>query len=155
MSMLSRDSSRPLPGLVPAGFTLVEVTLAVAMLAMVITTSITTLQRALLNLDSARSLETASRIIQCEMEKERLLSWAEVSDSSYQPTVDASFLRLPSVAGRFTLSRTIALVPNRSSQMLQITLTATWRSYDGRSLSRSCTTYYGKNGLNAYFINPV
>jgi hypothetical protein len=134
---------------------LVEVTLAVAMLAMVITTSITTLQRALLNLDSARNLETASRIIQCEMEKERLLSWADVSNSNYQPTIDAAFLRLPSVAGRFSLSRTIALVPNRSSQMLQITLTATWRSYDGRTLSRSCTTYYGQNGLNAYFINPV
>jgi hypothetical protein len=155
MSMSSRDLSRPLPGPARGGFTLVEVTLAVAMLAMVITTSITTLQRALLNLDSARNLETASRIIQCEMEKERLLSWADVSNSSYQPTIDAAFLRLPSVAGRFSLSRTIALVPNRSSQMLQITLTATWRSYDGRTLSRSCTTYYGKNGLNAYFINPV
>ena len=133
------------------GFTLVEVTMAVAMLAMVITTSITTMQRALLNLDSARNLQTASRIMQCEVEKERLLPWAQVSDTAYQPAIDASFLRHPAMAGRFSLARTISVLPNRSGQMVQVTLTATWRSYDGRTLQRCYTTYFGKDGLYAYF----
>lgn len=133
------------------GFTLVEVIMSVFVLALTITTAITTMQRAFLNLDSARNLETASRIMQCELEKERMLTWAQVSSSAYQPTIDAAFLRNPAVAGRFTLSRTVTVLPNRSSQMLQITLTATWRSYDGRTQQRSYTTYYGQNGLHAYF----
>lgn len=127
--------------------------MAGGILALVLSTSITTLQRALLNLDSARCLETASRIMQCELEKERLLSWTQVTNSQYQPVIDASFLRNPAIAGRFTLSRTVAEVPNRSGQIVQITLTTTWLSTDGRTFSRNCSTYYGKDGLYVYFTS--
>lgn len=127
--------------------------MAGGILALVLSTSITTLQRAQLSLDSARCLETASRIMQCEMEKERLLSWTQVTNSQYQPVIDASFLRNPAIAGRFTLSRTVADVPDRSGQMVQITLTTTWQSTDGRTLSRNCCTYYGKDGLYVYFTS--
>jgi hypothetical protein len=138
-----------------AGFTVVEVTLAAGILALVLTTSITTLQRALLNLDSARCLETASRIMQCELEKERLLPWARVTDRTYQPVIDPSFLRHPAIAGRFTLSREVAELPNRSGEIVHIILTTTWRSTDGRTLSRNCSTYYGKDGLHAYFTSQI
>ena len=128
--------------------------MAVGVFALVLTTSITTMQRAFVNLDSARNLETACRILQCEMEKQRLLDWAQVSDNAYQPTVDASFTRNPAVAGRFSLTRTVAPVPNRSDKVLQITLTAAWRTFDGRLHQRTYTTYYGKDGLYAYFTSP-
>jgi len=132
------------------GFTLVEVAMAVVILAMALGTSIAALQRGFLQLDTARNLEVAANLLQCEMERERLMTWAEVSNASYVPVIDSSFSRNPAIGGRFTLSRTISTLPGRSGQMLQITLTARWRSYDGHSLSRSYTTYYTQGGLYAY-----
>ena len=131
-------------------FTLPEVALALIVLALGITTAITALQRAFLNLDTARNLQVAAGILQCEIEKERLFNWAQVSDATYQPVIDASFLRNPAVAGRFTLTRTLATVAQRSGQMVQVTLTVRWRSYDGRNLTRSYTTYFGQGGLYNY-----
>ena len=120
---------------------------------MAITTYITTLQRAFLILDSARNLETASRIMQCELEKERLLPWSQVNDADYRATIDSAFTGNPAIAGRFALTRTTATVANRANKLLQITLTVTWRNYDGRTQQRSQTTYYGNGGLYTYFTS--
>jgi Tfp pilus assembly protein PilV len=131
-------------------FTLVEVAMAVIVLALALTTSLAAMQRAFLQFDTARNLEIAANILQCEMEKQRLMSWAAVSNASYVPVIDSSFSRNPAIGGRFTLSRTIVTVANHSSQMLQITLTVRWRGYDGRQLTRSYTSYYTQGGLYAY-----
>lgn len=131
-------------------FTLMEVAVTTFILALAITTSITTLQRAFSNLDTARSISTASTILQTQVENERLFPWGKLTDTSYQPALGPAFLRNPTVAGRFTLSRTVASVSGRSAQV-QVTLTVRWRNYDGRSLSRSFTTYYTQGGLNDYY----
>lgn len=137
------------------GFTLVEIMMAVGVLALAITTSITALQRAFLNLDSARNIETACRIMQCEFEKERLLTWSAVSNVGYQAAIDSEFSGNPAVAGRFTLTRSTSTVSGRGGKLLQITLTVTWRNYDGRSQQRSQTTYYGNGGLYTYFTTQT
>lgn len=124
--------------------------MAVIVLALAITTAITVMQRAFLNLDAARHLRVAANILQCEFEKERLFDWARVSDPAYRPALDASFLRDPAVAGNFTLSRSVAPVAGAEGQMVQVTLTVTWRSREGRSVSRSHTTYFCDGGLNRY-----
>lgn len=134
-----------------AGFTVIEIAVTTFVLALAITTSITTMQRAFSSLDTARNVSTASTILQTEMEHERLFTWAKLTDATYQPALGASFLRNPAVAGRFTLSRAIATLPGRSSQMVQVTLTVRWRNYDGRSLSRSFTSYFTQGGLNDFF----
>ncbi len=128
--------------------------MAVFILALALTTSLTAMQSAFLQFDTARNLEIAANILQCEMEKERLFNWTEVNDVTYVPVVDPSFARNPAIAGRFTLSRSIATLSGHSSQVLQITLTVTWRGYDGRTLSRNYTSYYTQGGLYAYFYNP-
>lgn len=135
-------------------FTLVEVAMAVIVLALALTTSLTAMQRAFLQFDTARNLEIAANILQCEMEKQRLLSWTAVNNAGYVPVIDASFARNPAIGGRFTLSRTVTTLSGRSSQMAQITLTVRWRGYDGRSLSRSYTTYYTQGGLYEYLYSP-
>jgi len=127
------------------------VAVTVFVLALAITTSITTMQRALSSLDTARNLSTASTILQTQMENERLFSWDRLIDATYQPTLGASHLGNPAVAGRFSISRAVVMLPNRSNQMVQVTLTVRWRSYDGRLLSRSFTTYFTQGGLNDYF----
>ncbi len=136
-----------------AGFTIIEVAMTVFVLSLVLMTSITTLQRAFSNLDTARNISTASTILQTQLENERLFTWAQLGSTTYQPALGASFLRNPAVAGRFTLSRTVVTVPNRSNQMLQVTLTVRWRNSDGRTLARSYTTYFTQNGLNEYYAS--
>lgn len=137
------------------GFTIAEVAVSVLVLALGISTSLAAMQRAYLALDTARNLVIAGSIMQNEIEKERLLAWVQVSDTTYQPVIDSSFLRNPAVAGRFTLSRSAVLLSQRSGQMVQVTLTVAWRTYDGRSLSRSYTTYFGQAGLYNYFYKNV
>lgn len=132
------------------GFTLVEVAMAVIVLALALTTSLSAMQRAFLQFDTARNLEVAANILQCEMEKERLFSWTQVNDVTYVPVIDPSFARNPAMGGRFTLSRTLTSVAGHSGKMVQITLTVRWRGYDGRSLTRSYTTHYTEGGLYAY-----
>ena len=124
--------------------------MTVFLLALAISTSITTLQRAFLNLDTARNLSTASAILQTQIEKERLLAWTTVSDPRYQPTVDSSYLRNPEIAGRFSLARTVTVIADRAGQVVQVTLTVRWRSYDGRELARSFTTYFTRGGLRDF-----
>ncbi len=124
--------------------------MAVGVLALALAMSLTTLQRAFLHLDTSRNLEIAANILQCEMEKERLFTWAQLSDPAYVPVIDASFARNPAIGGRFTLSRTAAALAGRSGQLLQVTLTVRWRSYDGHSLSRSYTSYFTNGGLHEY-----
>jgi len=135
------------------GFTIVEVAVTAFILALVIVTAITTLQRAFSNLDTARNISLASTILQTQLENERLFTWAKLTDASYQPVLGAAFLRNPAVAGRFSISRAFSMVPNRSSQVAQVTITVRWRNYDGRSLARSYTTYFTKGGLNDYYYS--
>lgn len=51
---------------------------AAGVMALTITTSITTMQSALLALDSARNITIAGQIIQGELERMRRKNWAEV-----------------------------------------------------------------------------
>ena len=127
--------------------------MAVLVLALALTTSLSAMQRAFLQFDTARNMEVAANILQCEMEKERLFTWAEASDSTYVPVIDPSFARNTAIAGRFTLSRAVAVVSGHGGQMVQMTLTVTWRGYDGRTLRRSYTTYYTQGGLYVHIYN--
>lgn len=139
------------PAAAVRAFTIVEVAMSVLVLALVFTTSLTAMQSAFLQFDTARNLEIASNILQCEMEKERLFTWAAVSNAAYAPVIDPGFARNPTISGRFTLSRALTVVAGHSGLMVQITLTVRWRGYDGRNLARSYTSYYTQGGLRDYF----
>lgn len=130
---------------------------AAGVMAFVITTSITVMQRSFLAVDTARNISYASQIMQCELEKMRLRPWTTIS--TYAPsatpvttdvTIDSSFTSNTYIGSRFTMTRTANTM--HADTMMQIQLTVTWRSYDGRTISRSYTTYYGQNGLYDYFI---
>jgi Tfp pilus assembly protein PilV len=140
-----------------AGFTIVEVMMAAMVMAFAITTSITTMQRGFLSLDTARNITIAGQIMQSEFEKMRLVPWTTVD--AYDATgaevdlaVDTSFSSNTFIGTRFTMTRRVDLI---RSGMKQITLTVTWRSYDGRRISRSYSSYYGQNGLYDYFYNSL
>ncbi len=129
------------------GFTILEVTMAAFILVLGIVTSISVIQRGFGYLDTARNLNVASQIMENEIETLRTQSWATVSaysTSAVSVALPSSFAAISSVANRFTLTRTATLV---HSGMVRIDLTVTWKNYDGRTLSRTYTTYVAQNGL--------
>ena len=131
--------------------------MAAIVMAMAITTSITTMQRGFLSLDTARNITIAGQIMQSEFEKMRLVPWSTVD--GYDATgneialaVDASFTSNSFIGTRFTMTRRVDVV---RTGMKKITLTVTWRSYDGRTINRSYASYYGQSGLYDYFYNSL
>ncbi len=138
-------------------FTIVEVALAATVMAFAVTTSITTLQRGYLSIDTARNLVIAGQIMQSEVEKMRVCPWsstvtvtgiADYSDASPTLAIDPAFTANAYISSRFTLTRTMA---DPKADLRQITLTVSWRNYDGRQMSRSYTTCYARYGLYDFF----
>jgi Tfp pilus assembly protein PilV len=135
-----------------AGFTILEVMMAAIVMALAITTAITALQRGFASLDTARNLVTAGQIMQSEIEKMRINNWSVVSGyptTATTLTVDSVFTANPAIGNRFSLTRSVS---DPKSDLREITFTISWNNYDGRTMSRSYTTYYARYGLYDYFI---
>lgn len=126
-------------------FTIVEVMVSATVLAFGIVSVITVSQRGLQAFDTARRLSAASQAMQSEMERLRLMSWAQLQalQDSRETTVT-----LESTAAGYTCTRTIR---DLKTDMKEITLVATWTGYDGRGHTARLITRYGKTGLNDYF----
>lgn len=126
-------------------------------MALAITTSITTLQRGFLSLDTARNITIAGQIMQSEFEKMRLQPWTTIdaydaSGTDVSLAVDTSFTDNEFIGNRFTMTRKVELI---RTGMKKVTLTVTWTSYDRRTIRRSYSSYYGQNGLYDYFYNSL
>lgn len=140
-----------------AGFTLVEVGVAALVLALVISTSLIALERGFVAIDNARYTTLAGQILQSQMEKLRLLTWAQLTDPTNGPPANGTFTPdLQSSASaqlaNFTCTEVIADSPAPyNGWMKDITLTATWKGSDGRQRSLSYFTRYGKYGLSDFF----
>src|SRR4051812_36646236 len=130
-----------------AGFTIVEVMVASTVLIFGIVTAITTSQRGLQALDTARNLTAASQVMQSEMERIRLLNWSQLESLQQSGATEVTADAATGLA-RVNCTRAIVDVKN---EMKQITLTAVWRGYDGREHTARLITRYGKSGLNDYF----
>ena len=134
-------------------FTIAEVMIAAGVMALAITTSITTMQSAFLALDSARNVTLAGQIMQGEFEKMRLKDWNTIAAyplSATTLTIDSAFTSNAAIGNRFTLKRSVR---NLNDDLKEITLTINWSGYNGQSFSRFYKTYYGRNGLYDYFYN--
>jgi len=126
-------------------FTIVEVMVAASVLALGIIGVITVSQRGLQALDTARNLSSASQLMQSEMERLRLMSWAQLQ--VLQDSGETG-VALEGPPGRYACTRQISDV---KLNMKEITLVATWKGYDGRGHTARLITRYGKTGLNDYF----
>ncbi len=150
------------------GFTILEVALAAAILALGIVTSLTTLQFGMRQVDTARSMTLAGQIMQSEMEILRLQNWSQIvalQNAQASPTTPATVntansitsgsstpldATLTAIANRFTCTRLVENVSGKTD-MKQITLVVTWNGVDGRGHSLRFQTRYAKNGLSDYF----
>lgn len=154
-----------------AAFTILEVAMAAAVMALSISTSILVMGRGFSSLDSARCISYASQIMQSELEKMRLTQWGDgvagagsgTTGVSFYKTIaqapngeslpiDPSFANAGDVGSRMSLTRIAANAPGHTTGMIQVTLTITWTTSDRHTLSRSYVTYYGQGGLYDFFI---
>jgi Tfp pilus assembly protein PilV len=144
------------------GFTIFEVTMAAAVMALAIMSTLVAMGRAFAPLDSARCISYASQIMQSEMEKMRLTTWGDGTTAGTGTTgitayatsatnlpIDTTFTTAADLGSRMTLTRTASDV---HAGMIKVTLTITWTTADRRTLTRSYITYYGKNGLYDFFV---
>lgn len=137
------------------GFTILEVMMAATVMALAISTSIITIQRSFLSLDTARNITIAGQVMESELERMRMRDWSVIGSYPTVTTtlpIDSSFTSNSFVGNRFTLVRDVAVI---TAGMRQITLTVSWNSYDRRNISRSYMSYYGQNGLYDYFYNSI
>lgn len=131
--------------------------MACMIMAFAITTSITTLQRGYASIDTARNFVIAGQIMQSEIEKMRVSPWsttvtvtglADYTNDFPAINIDPVFTTNAYIGTRFVLTRVMA---DPKTDLRQITLTVTWRNYDGREMSRRYTTYYARYGLYDFF----
>lgn len=151
---LARKAPRPRRR--TAGFTVLEVAMAAAVMAFAISGCIIVLQSGFKSIDNARNTTLASQIIQSEMERIRLLNWSVVNGFAASASVDLTDIfpagtATTSLLGKFTATRTSADVTGKVGEMKTITVTVTWTGIDGQSHTRSTTTSYCKNGLYDYY----
>ncbi len=145
------------------GFTIIEVALALFVLAFVIAAALVTLQSGFKQLDNARYTTLAGQILQSQMEKLRLLNWNQLTNSTdgasthntFIPDVTADTETQAIIAAHFTCTQTISAPPVSSpfhDTMRDITLTVTWSGTDRRVHSLSYVTRYGENGISDFFV---
>jgi len=131
-----------------SGFTLVEVMVAATVLVLAITSSITTLQRGFQALDTARNTTHASQVMQSELERLRLKSWAQLQALQDSGDTKVAVAALRGTAGNLTCRR---IITGPKTDMKEITLIFSWNGYDGRPHTLRYLTRYGKAGLYDYF----
>lgn len=127
------------------GFSIAEVMISATVLAVGIVGVITVSQSGLQALDTARNLAAASQLMQSEMERVRLMSWAQMQALQDSGQTEVALEGAP---GRYACVREIRDI---KSGMKEITLVATWKGYDGRPHTARLITRYGRTGLNDYF----
>jgi hypothetical protein len=156
----TRSARRGLHRLGVKGFTIAEVVMATFVLTFAIGSSLIALQSGFNAIDYARCTTLAGQVLQSQMEKLRLLTWAQLTDTTTGPGANAHHTFSPDNAigsatqlARFTsYTQTIADAPAPfASTMKDITLTATWAGLDGQSHSLSYVTRYAQNGISDFF----
>lgn len=131
--------------------------MATAVMALGIATSIVAMQSGFRQLDVARGTTLASQIMQSEIERIRMMSWASVTALPEKEQFDGStyFSTNPKVAAKYTITRVREQDPSRPGDVSYITIYVDWKSYDGRSHTRRFQAKYVKNGLYDYYYTSA
>jgi len=138
--------------------------MAVTVLALAISGSVTVLAEGMRCINTARNTTLAGQILQSLMEDLRMQTWTQIAaleaasnnGTTGNVTIDASFTGYSTTAATvlsgFTVTRTISDAPSQAGMKI-ILLTVTWTGIDRRTRSLSYTSYYGQNGIYDYYIS--
>lgn len=136
-----------------SGYTIVEVAIASFVMVMGISSSIITLQSGFREIELARSTTIASQILQSEMERIRMKSWAQVSVMPASEVFDGAenFSESGKLKNKYSVLRTVSSDTIRPTEVRTIKVSVRWASYDGAAHTRSLSAIYAKNGLYDYY----
>ena len=108
-------------------------------------------------IDAARYTTLAGQILQSQMEKIRMLTWTQLTDTTHGPVAFNSFTTdvAPSAnaqISRFTFTQSITAPSGTfNAQIRDIVLTATWKGIEGQNHSVSYRSRYLNNGISSFF----
>ncbi len=136
-----------------AAFTILEVAMATFVMGFGIASSIITMQSGYKQIDLARGTTIAAQILQSEMERLRLMSWGMISALPASETFDGAthFSGNPGIAGKYSVTRTVAANASDPTDLKDLTVTVVWKTFDGRPHQRRFTANYAQNGLYDYY----
>jgi Tfp pilus assembly protein PilV len=134
-------------------FTIIEVTMATFVMGFGIATAIVAMQSGFRHLDLARGTTLAAQIIQSEMERIRMGSWTTVMALPANATFDGStfFSSSSAMAGRYSVTRTRTPDSVRPTEVMNLSVSVAWQTYDGRQHTRRFNGIYSKDGLYDYY----
>jgi len=149
--------ARTLPFKSQKGGTLVEVVIAVAILAVMGGGIISSINYGLFMMRLARENARATQIILEKLETIRLYSWTEVTNSGFIPTsfTDVYDPQAPAdqqgavYNGSMTVSN-VNFAASYSDSMRQFTVTLQWTTAGRINHFRTMSTYVAQNGLQNY-----
>jgi prepilin-type N-terminal cleavage/methylation domain len=133
-------------------FTLVEVMVATAVMALSLVAAIIGIQIGINHLDVARTSTAVAQVLQAEAERVRMLNWVALSALPAEAEIDLTGT-IPSEAiasGRVRVWRTITDVSGFAN-MKEVRLRGVWTSLDGAAREREFRLRYTKGGLHDYY----
>ncbi|OHE79133.1 MAG: hypothetical protein A3G75_04030 [Verrucomicrobia bacterium RIFCSPLOWO2_12_FULL_64_8] len=134
------------------GFSLVELMMAVFVMAFAIMTSLTTLQSSYSAIDTARCTTLAAQIIQSTLENLRLKNWTTINALGASQSIDISTIYGSALPASKNFTCTLkAIDVSGQPNLKQLVVEVAWTGLDGRAHLRDSMTYYAKDGLYDYF----
>ncbi|WPJ94516.1 prepilin-type N-terminal cleavage/methylation domain-containing protein [Coraliomargarita algicola] len=127
------------------GFTLVEVVVALSIMAIALSSSALCLRMGMIQYDSARSASYATQILQDEAESLRLENWTFVESLPTQ----ASFAQSLSQDSKFSFYRQVAQA-GPDDEIVNVWLIANWTGLKGEMHEIKLLMKYAKNGTYDY-----
>ena len=136
------------------GFTLVEVMVGMALLAMIFTSAFGAYFMGLKMIESARDELRASQIIQSELEAMRTLNWEDLEEMSNSfALIEPQGEFVQQFADRYRAYRQVLDINPLQKRVI---LLVYWRTDPGKPWqSRLFNTIFTKGGLNDYFYREV
>jgi len=132
-----------------AAFTLVEVVIAAALLAITLASLLTAVSCCFRYVGDMRGWWGGSQALQQQMETIRLLSWTNLQ------TLPGTFTATNNSGGVYSgqISQSAYDTYASNTTVMKITLTVTWTNQESRRVTNSLTTLVANGGLNKY-ISP-
>ena len=136
------------------GTTLVEVMIAVFVLAIVFTGIFAMLNQGFRLMETAQDYNRVSQILQNQMEVFRSKNWTALEEYSARGTFDTSefFTEFGShYSGIYTITTSKSSADEVEIQQKEIVLTVGWTDTRGMTRTRRYRTFFTKDGLNDYY----
>lgn len=136
------------------GFTLVEVMMAMMVLAFGITGSVTVLRIGFDMVETSRDQTMVGQILQSEIETLRLMTWHEISDLPETEAFQIETEFDQTIGDRFTCIRRIEDA-RPGVEIKTVVLEVTWTTTNGAHRELAYETRIARNGINDYYYRSL